>query len=404
VAALTSIADRHLAVPPASSAQLARDALLAAACVSVVLVVNLSGEESVPANSDSGVLSVALTVVAVGTIALRRRYPLAVLAVALLAVFGLVVTKATVGMATLGPFVAFYTAAAISTRRNARLAIGLVLLALALTALLRPVDLSAEGAVVSVTIFGGGLVLAAGTRARRERALADVVAAEQRADAERERAARTITQERLRITRELHDVIGHALSVMVIQAGVAERLLDSDIEQAREAVAEIGRTGRTSLSEMRQLLSLLRDGDPGTTRPRSPTPTLSDLPALVAQVEAAGLPVELSLSGGRGQLPAGIELAAYRVVQEALTNCLKHSAASRAAVTVTYGPSAVDVEVVDDGRALVTVPSTVPVAGHGLAGMRERVAIYGGQLSVGPRPAGGFRVHASFPLSMEEPR
>jgi signal transduction histidine kinase len=394
------VSHRYLTTPGVSGGQLLRDGLLAAVCLTLVLVVNLSGAESVPGNSDPNALNVALTVLAVGTIALRRRYPLLVLLVTLLAVLSLMVTKGTVGLATLGPIIAFYTAAAMGTRRHVRLAGVFVVFALALTALLRPVDLSTEGAVVMVTVFAGGYLLAMSARARRERALADVAAAEQRAEAERERAAHTVSQERLRITRELHDVIGHAMSVMVVQAGVAERLLDSDVEQAREAVAEIARTGRRSMAEMRQILGALREADTtGEPLPRSPTPTLNDLGALAAKVDGAGLPVAIHVRGVRGAVPAGIDLAAYRVVQEALTNCLKHSRAGCAEVTVTYRPTGVELEVLDDGRQLVAVPDSGVHAGHGLTGMRERVAIYDGSLSVGRGPRGGFRVHATFPYT-----
>jgi signal transduction histidine kinase len=396
------LADRHLEAPPATPRQLCGDALLAAVCLTLVLVVNLSGEESVPANTGTSVVSVTLTVLAVGSVAVRRRFPLSVLVVGLLAVLGLVVTKATVGMATLGPFIAFYTAVAMGTRRNARIAVGTVAAALGLTALLRPVDLSAEGAIVSGIAFGSGLVLALGTRARRDRSLADLRVAEQRAEAERQRAAHTLSSERLRITRELHDVLGHAMSVMVVQAGVAERLLDSDVEQARAAVAEIARTGRRSMAEIRQILAVLREGDTAEgALSRSPMPTLDDLPALAAEVHRAGLPVVIDVLGRRAAVPAGIDLAAYRVVQEALTNCLKHSGARQAIVTVTYGSTAVDIEVVDDGRH-APVPDPGLAGGHGLVGMRERVAIYDGKLAVGRRPGGGFRVHATFPLSLTE--
>jgi signal transduction histidine kinase len=396
------LADRHLEAPPATRRQLAGDVLLGAVCLTVVLVVNLSGQESVPANTGTSVISVTLTVLAVGSVALRRRFPLSVLVVCLLAVLGLVVTKATVGMATLGPFIAFYTAVAMGTRRNARIAVGAVAAALVATALLRPVDLSAEGAIATVIAFGSGLVLALGTRARRDRSLADIRVAEQRAEAERQRAAHTLSSERLRITRELHDVLGHAMSVMVVQAGVAERLLDSDVEQARAAVAEIARTGRRSMSEIRQILAVLREGDTAEgALSRSPMPTLDDLPALAAEVHRAGLPVVVDVLGRRATVPAGIDLAAFRVVQEALTNCLKHSGARQAFVTVTYGSTAVDIEVVDDGRH-APVPDPGLVGGHGLVGMRERVAIYDGELAVGRRPGGGFRVHATFPLPQAE--
>ena len=395
-------ADLHLAVSPATGRQLIGDILLAAALLGLVLVINVSGVESVPANSDTSILSVTLTVLTVGPLAVRRRYPLTVLVVSLLGILGLVVTKATVGLAPLGLFIAAYTAVAMGTRRNARLATLIVVAGLAITAVLRPVDLSAEGTVVNLIVFGGALLLAQSTRARRDRAAADVAAAEQRAEAERERAAHSVADERLQITRELHDVIGHAMSVMVVQAGVAERLLDSDVEQAREAVSEIARTGRRSMSEMRQIVGMLREGSSNGQPSRSPMPTLDDLHALAADFERAGVPVEVEVLGTRLEIPPGIDLAAYRVVQEALTNCLKHAGATLATVTLTYREAAVEIEVVDDGGA-ATVPDGGS-AGHGLIGMRERVAIYAGELSVGPGTGGGFRVHATFPFTQPVPR
>ena len=397
-------ADRHLAVPPATGRQLTGDILLAAGLLALVLVVNLSGVESVPANSDPSVLSVALTVLAVGPLAVRRRYPLTVLVVSLLGILGLVILKATVGLAPLALFIAAYTAVAMSTRRNARLATLTVVAGLALTAVLSPVDLSPEGVVFNLIVFGGALLLAQSTRARRDRALADVAAAEQRAEAERERAAHSIAEERLEITRELHDVVGHAMSVMVVQAGVAERLLDRDLEQAREAVSEIAKTGRRSMAEMRQILGMLRDGSTDGQISRSPMPTLDDLHTLAGEFARTGLPVEVEVVGNRQEIPAGIDLAAYRVVQEALTNCLKHARASQATVTLTYRTAAVEIEVVDDGGTTASDQDGSTSAGHGLIGMRERVAIYAGELSVGPMVGGGFRVHATFPFTQQIPR
>ncbi|CUR54488.1 putative two component sensor kinase [metagenome] len=385
----------HSELTTLSRNQQAWDIALAAACVATTLVVNLSGSESVPANSEPGVLSVGLTVVAVGIIALRRRFPLAVLLVALLGVLGLVLTKGTVGLATLGPFIAFYTAVAIGSRQQTKAAIGLVAGALALTTVVRPVDLSREGAAVNLAVFAGALLMGISARTRRERFAAVVLAAEQRAELERERATQSATQERLRITRELHDVIGHAMSVMVVQAGVAERLLDSDPQRARTAVGEIASTGRRSLAEMRQVLGVLRDESSGESTPRGPAPTLLDLPALAARVEGAGLRVRVHTSGVREELPSGVDLAAYRVVQEALTNCLRHSGATCADVRVLYASDHLEVEVVDDGQAVD--PPSPP--GQGLAGLRERVAIHGGALLTGTQPSGGFRVHATLPLS-----
>ncbi len=390
-----------------SRRQWAFDGLLAVVCLAVTLAVNLSGSESVTANRDPDAVTVALTVLSVGSIALRRRFPLTILAVTLAGVLGLVLVKGTVGMATIGPFIAAYTAVTLGSARNSRRAIALVILALALTAILDPVDLSREGAVITSAAFAGVILLATSTRARREGAEADVRAAEQqltlereRADTERERASLTATQERLRITRELHDVIGHAMSVMVVQAGAAGRLLDTaDPTRARAAVAEIENTGRRAMAEMRNLLGVLREGGAeGDESPRAPAPTLDDVHPLVTRVGQAGLPTTMAVHGAPLVLTAGVDLAAYRIVQEALTNCLKHSGATCARVEVTYRPTEVEVLVTDDGTGL-TQGTIEPATGHGLAGMRERVAAYGGDLTIGDRPEGGFEVRATLPFA-----
>ena len=404
------------AAPPAEPAEVvsalsrrqwAFDVLLAVVCLAVTLAVNLSGSESVSANRDPDAVTVALTVLSVASIALRRRFPLSVLAVTLAGVLGLVLVKGTVGMATIGPFIAAYTAVTLGSARNSRRAIALVIMALALTLILDPVDLSSEGAIISGAAFAGVILLSTSTRARREAAEADVRAAEQqvtleraRADAERERASLTATQERLRITRELHDVIGHAMSVMVVQAGAAGRLLDTaDPTRGRAAVAEIENTGRRAMAEMRALLGVLRDGETeGDQSPRTPAPTLDDVRPLVTRVGQAGLPTTLAVHGSPRAVPPGVALAAYRIAQEALTNCLRHSGATCASVAVTYRSTELEVLVTDDGTGL-THGSVELVAGHGLAGMRERVAAYGGDLTIGDRPGGGFRVRARFPVA-----
>ena len=391
--------------PGLTRRQAAFDVLVAVGCLAVTLAVNLSGSESVAANRNPDVVTVALTVLSVGSIALRRRFPLTILVVTLAGILGLILVRGTVGMATIGPFVAAYTAVAYGSARNSRRAIAMVILALALTAILDPVDLSAEGAVISAAAFAAVILIATSTRVRRETAEADVRAAEQRvalererAVAERERAALTGTQERLRITRELHDVIGHAMSVMVVQAGAAGRLLDTaDPGRARVAVSEIENTGRRAMAEMRTLLGVLRDGETeGDGVPHAPAPTLDDVRSLAARVGHAGLPTIVAVHGVPLVLTPGVGLAAYRIVQEALTNCLKHSGATRATVDVTYRPTEVEILVADDGRGLGEGPVD-PARGHGLAGMRERVAAYGGELTIGDRPEGGVGVRATFP-------
>jgi signal transduction histidine kinase len=392
------------------------DVVLALGCTALALLVGLTGIEAVPANRPVGPDLVVLTVLAVAPVAWRGRRPLSVLVVTLLAVLTMVVTRTTVGLSTLGPLIAVYTAVAYGTRARAHLATGILIAAFAVAAALGPVDLSVEGAVVHVTVFVCGWLLATATRTRRERFAAGLARLEDeaahervRAEAERERAGRVATEERLRISRDVHDIVGHALSVMIVQATVAEQLLDSQPERARHAVAEIGRTGRASLADIRRLLDVLHAAEPDSPGGAGlGSPTLDDLPALTDGVRAAGLPVEVSGAGDLGDVPAGVGLAAYRVVQEALTNSLRHAGAGSAVVRVRRHAGALVVEVEDDGTpsgALVTsgaggLGEDAFVSGHGLAGMRERVRVYAGTLTVDRGPRGGTQVRAVFPISM----
>jgi signal transduction histidine kinase len=381
------------------------DAAIAVGCIVTALAIQLSGVEAVSANRPVGPLSLLLTLAAVAPLAVRRRFPLAVLASTASAVLALIATRSVVGLAPIGLTIAFYTAVAWAPRRQARVAEPLLIGVVLVAGLLRPVDLSAEGALVNGTLLVVAWVLGTGTRRRRDQFRAEVVAAEHRADLEHrraevesERAARAAADERLRISRELHDVIGHAMAVMVVQAGVAEQLLDSNPDQARQAIGEIAATGRGSLTEMRRLLAVLRDGDLGDDAgpsPLTPTPGLAQVPALAATVQAAGPTVEVRVTGELDGLPPGLDLAAYRVVQEALTNALKHGRPSAIVVAVTRTGQHLDVTVDDNGTGQGDGPGT----GHGIAGMRERVAIYRGELSAGPAASGGFRVRAWFPLT-----
>jgi signal transduction histidine kinase len=217
---------------PTGRQQLA-DAVLGAGCLALAVAVHLGGTEAVPRNLDPSVSSVLLTALAVGPLVVRRRFPLLVLGLTLLGLLALIATRNTVGVSTLGCTVAFYTAIAVGSRRQTAASLVLMGGGVAVGLLMRPVDLSTGGALLNLAVFTGAGVLGRGVRERRARFEADVVAA-------REREARSATDERLRITRELHDIIGHAMSVMVVQAGVAERLMDSDPDRARTAVAQIG--------------------------------------------------------------------------------------------------------------------------------------------------------------------
>jgi signal transduction histidine kinase len=195
--------------------------------------------------------------------------------------------------------------------------------------------------------------------------------------------------ERARIARELHDVVGHSVSVMVVQAGAERRVTDR--ESTREALEQIEKSGRQALSELRRMLGVLRGGEQPADR--SPTPDLDELDALVAAVREAGLSVDVRREGAPVPLAPGLGLTAYRIVQEGLTNALKHAGASRVEVVVRYAPGELGLDILDDGPG-----GAVNGSGHGLAGMRERVALYGGRIEAGTRHEGGFALRARLPL------
>ncbi len=213
-------------------------------------------------------------------------------------------------------------------------------------------------------------------------------------------ALSAVANERLRIARELHDVVAHSISVMTIQAGAARMLLDEDADRAEEPLLRVEETGRETLGEMRRLLGVLRKDMTPQARLEA-RPSLEHIGALLEQYRAIGLEIELAVEGDERTLPPGLDLAAYRVVQEALTNTVKHAGGARAAVTVAYGAESLELTVSDDGRNLKTPNRSG--GGHGLVGMRERAAIYGGTLEAGPREAGGFGVWIRFPLERSTP-
>jgi len=237
-----------------------------------------------------------------------------------------------------------------------------------------------DDTVFAMVLVGGAWAL--GEAARNRRKAID------------EGARRAVGDEQARIARELHDVIAHSVSVIVVQASAADDVFDTRPDQARAALRSIEQAGRDALRELRTLLAGDAPGDPDPTRPQ---PGLARLDELAEPLRLAGLEVVVHREGEAPRLPAGVDLSAYRIVQEALTNTLRHAHATRAEVTVHFGAGAVEVEVRDDGRGVPLV-ADVNGAGQGLVGMRERAALLGGTLEAGPLPGGGFRVHARLPL------
>jgi len=345
-------------------------------------------------------LGYALALLHTLPLAARRRFPGAVLGLCVasgLAVAALGLSPIVLGLAIL---VAVYSVAAYGTR-SVSLA-GLAAAEVGSVAVqLTPGRFQAPTVVSNALVIGAAWLLGhfVGVRraytARLEERTAELEQARE------ELARRAVTEERLRLARELHDVVAHAMSVIAVQSGVGAHVASTQPEEAAKALTAIEVTSRAALEELRRLLGVLRqDSEPQGDL--SPVPGLADLDSLLAEVSKAGLGVRLRVEGTPSQLPAGVDLSAYRIVQEALTNVVKHAGPARAQVVVGYRDREVTVEVTDDGRGVGALASDGRAGvGHGLIGMRERVAAFDGDLEVGPRAGGGFRVAARLPLAAE---
>jgi signal transduction histidine kinase len=387
--------------PRSYSQQVTRRAALAALrppwadlAIAVALVV-LGAVEILLLDEIGGVVAAVCMVGITMPLAWRRRAALTVTIVVLISlsllVLGPVPSSIDAAVFVLPPIVlALYSVGAHT--EGSRAVVGLILAVGAMSAMV--FQKGPDELLFGLVVVGGPWLAGRMVRRRTEQAVALALHAQEleRTQAERERDA--VAQERARIARELHDIIAHSVSVMTIQAGAVEEVLDRDPEQARTAAASIRQTGRQALIDLRRLLGLLREQD--AANELSPQPGLADLDTLLEQVRGAGVAVDFTVDGTPRSLPPAADLSAFRVVQEALTNTLKHARASRASVGVRYLPDAVDIEVVDNG-----VATNGDGGGHGLIGMRERIALYGGQLDYGRRAGGGFRVHALLPVDGE---
>src|SRR4051812_945398 len=352
-------------------------------------------------------VSAALYVVcATLPLAYRRRWPLAVVCVVMgaIALDSIVVGKAPQGLEVLLPaLIAVYSVAAHADRRRALVGLAVGFAGTVIEASLDPEVVTFGQLVVIEGTFFVGLGGSAWLAGRYVRARG--LAAERSEDrAERmerwqhELARVAVADERTRIARELHDVIAHSVSLMGVQAGAVERVLERDPEQAREALRSIQATARESVGELRRLLGILRAGEEPAGL--APQPGLGALEALVEESRAVGLDTELAVEGEARALPPGVELSAYRVAQEALTNVRKHAPGSRARMVVSYGHDRLEVSVRNSAGARSNGTAAAPGTGNGLLGMRERVALYGGSLEAGPQADGGFLVRARLPVEV----
>jgi signal transduction histidine kinase len=370
------------------------DALLAAGVAVVTVVGTALAARHQHADRDLDVGGYLLLFASAGCLLGRKRWPTAVLAGTFAATFGYLLLGYPGGPLWLPLIVAFGSAVMLGRRVAAYTALvaGFVAATWADSAAR---DKPGPGIATVLGLAAWLLVLAAVSELIRYRGELRRAARREEAEARRtelESARRRASEERLDIARELHDVLAHSISMINVQAGVALELIDERPEQARESLATIKQASKDALVEVQAVLGALRQsGEPAAT---APAPTLADLDRLISGARGAGLDVRLRLSGDARPLPAGTDLAAYRILQESLTNVVRHAKATTVHVSVGYGPRALVLEVVDDGSGRGTGGD----GGSGIAGMRERATALGGELSTGRAFTGGFRVRARLPL------
>nr|WP_203620669.1 sensor histidine kinase [Streptomyces anulatus] len=376
-----------------------------------VFLLGLSGVSMVSGMYDAGREEIVAVPVVLGlstVVALRRRAPEKMLLLAILVGVVQLVFDVRPGIGDFALLVITYTVATVGERWASRLALVCSLSAAALSQLRWEAEPGASWPqVVFVTIIMTvPFVLAwvLGDSLRTRRAYFDQLE-ERAARLEREREAQSkvaVAAERARIARELHDVVAHNVSVMVVQADGAAYVMDAAPDQAKQALETISSTGRQALAEMRRLLGVLRTGDAPESGEYVPQPDVEQIEDLVAQVRQTGLAVDFKVEGTPRPLPSGVELTAYRVVQEALTNTRKHGGPDAgASVRLVYFDDGLGLLIEDDGRGAaheLYEDGGADGAGHGMIGMRERVGMVGGTLDAGPRPGGGFRISALLPL------
>lgn len=376
---------------------LAVDSVLAG-LLTIAGLVSLSARPTTAHPTRSDVWAYLLVLAGFGALALRRRYPITVLAVVTAAASAYVLRDYIDNGLPVIALIALYTVASLAPRRQwgaAVAALSVLLLALTLVA---GEDLSAADLAGNVAIFAIAAVFGDSVRTRRaytSQLELRAIDLEANQDAQAQRA---VAEERLRIARELHDVVAHAMSVVAVQSGVGAHVIDTDPAEAKRILENVKTSSRMALNEMRRLLGVLRDDGDGPVS-RTPAAGLESVDELADGLRQAGMNVAVRVEGTRPVVPPGVDLSAFRIVQEALTNVLKHAGPATVNIAICYHPDSVTVEVEDNGRGASTAPADGHAGGgHGLVGMRERVAVFGGHLTAGSRVGGGFRVAATLPF------
>ena len=370
--------------------------LLMSAVTAMVLftVVTVPAEIRHALSSDQ-LLTWSVCIVVYAALVLHRRFPLGTVAVAAVGSVVLMANGMTYPLTLPALFYALYWVAFGASQRKT-LTVGVTVKAALLTASL----ITHPGITGFVILLWAALAVTTGSAARSHRAyVGEVEERARRAEQAREdEANRRVAEERLRIARELHDAVGHHVALINVQAGALACLLDDeDLSGAREPVAHIQRASEEALEDLRLTVGLLRGPGPEPAEPAEPVPGLDRLEELIGSFAGAGLRVTREVTGQARSLPEAVELTAYRVIQESLTNTRKHAGCDTAVVRLGYAPGALRLAVEDEGNAVTHESQSMP-DGHGIVGMRERVAALGGRLSAGPRPGGGYRVFAELPL------
>lgn len=375
--------------------------------IATYLYPDLSGQQRNPDLEPIDVWWLLAGLVAANALAFRRWYPLGSMAVVTVAVTFVAVVPYSLSPIAWMLYVSAFALGRYSHVRNALFGLAWLTLSVVLTWLaargLTGVDVAFVYSFAVMSWLAGRELSRWRTLESRARADAD-----RRVELERRSAELAVTQQRLHIAQELHDVVAHSLGVIAVQAAMADTAFEQRPDESRRAMQNIVRTSRASLTEIRRILGVLREGDVGSNASGGAAPRLADLPKLVTAVEAGGLTVETTVSAP-DDLPAGLQLSAYRVIQQALSNVVEHAAAQSVTLSVVGENDTLEIDIVDDGRgaksAAVEQTDGERDRGYGLMGMRERVATYGGRLEAGAQPDGGFRVHATIPYGeLIEPR